>query len=291
MIEYVRVDSNKFAIYHAIYADSNIFASFDWNEKVSYSKPNGDEYFVYRDKTIIGGFAQKDNMLSHPFVVPPFCDRNEYWQCVLQHALETSRTNEINLTEIPEVDTQALTQSFGAVSKWSKHIMLRPTEQFDSMLRENFYFSCLVEKDIPEIVEVIFQAHSTGYTSTKWEPDTAKIKEAVERRFCLFGESNTLFMGNMVKCKTNEEIAGVCIAGVYPDSPNNFATIHQLSVKSEYRRKGIAKAMIQKSINDANSISPVITLGVLLGNPAEILYRETGFVPGPSYSELAYTRK
>ena len=62
-----------------------------------------------------------------------------------------------------------------------------------------------------------------------------------------------------------------------------------MSVRPKYRKMGIAKAMILKSITEISSVSPVITLGVLCGNPAETLYREVGFVAGPSYSELIYT--
>jgi ribosomal protein S18 acetylase RimI-like enzyme len=84
----------------------------------------------------------------------------------------------------------------------------------------------------------------------------------------------------------------VCIAGIYPDSQaystSKFATIQQISVKPEYRRKGIAKAMMLRSINDASNISPAMTLGVLKNNPAEKLYNEVGFRTGDSYSELHY---
>ena len=46
--------------------------------------------------------------------------------------------------------------------------------------------------------------------------------------------------------------------------------------------------MMLNSIDKANSISPVITLGVMVGNPAELLYRKIGFLRGPEYSELHY---
>ena len=173
--------------------------------------------------------------------------------------------------------------------------MMIPTESRTIVLNDDFYFDKMMKMDKEEIVNVIYEAHATGDTSIVWEPDIDEIETAVERRFESFSQTGTLYMSNIVKTKKHDEIVGVCIAGVYPDQENystkNFATIHQASVKPEYRRKGIAKAMIQKSINDAAAFSSVMTLGVLIGNQAEKLYKEIGFRPGASYSELCYMVK
>jgi ribosomal protein S18 acetylase RimI-like enzyme len=160
------------------------------------------------------------------------------------------------------------------------------------MLNQGFYFDDLTKKDKQEIIEIIFEAHSSGFTSEIEKPKIFEIENAVERRFKSFGQTNTLYMSNVVKNKDTNRIVGVCIAGIYPDSENystkNFATIHQVSVKPEYQRKGIAKGMILRSINESSSVSPVITLGVMIGNPAKILYKEIGFKGGPIYTELKY---
>jgi ribosomal protein S18 acetylase RimI-like enzyme len=99
-------------------------------------------------------------------------------------------------------------------------------------------------------------------------------------------------MSNTVKSKDSNKIIGVCIAGIYPDSETystrNFATIHQVSVKPDYQRKGIAKAMMLKSISDASEVSPAMTLGVLTDSPAKKLYMEIGFRAGAIYYELHY---
>jgi hypothetical protein len=46
--------------------------------------------------------------------------------------------------------------------------------------------------------------------------------------------------------------------------------------------------MMLRTINIAYTISPVITLGVMVGNPAELLYNKLGFASGPSYCNLIY---
>jgi ribosomal protein S18 acetylase RimI-like enzyme len=296
MFQFVKADINKFAVFHTVYTASNIFDRFDWNERVEDAVDCISDmcvYFVCNNESILGGFTLKENRLNYPFIVVPFNDRKFFWDKVLEYAMQKSRSKEIFLNEIPEADVKVLIKSYGATLRWSKQRMIRPTEQCTPALNDDFYFDSLTEADKKAITDVIYAAHFNGYTSMLWKPNMAEIKTAVERRFVSFGQTNTLYMSNTVKSKDNNKIAGVCIAGIYPDSEaystSKFATIHQVSVRPEYRRKGIAKAMMLKSINDASNISPVMTLGVLKDNPAEKLYYEVGFRAGDSYSELLYT--
>ena len=296
MLEFEKADKNKFAVFHTIYTASNIFDRFDWNERIDDAvdcTADKNAYFIYDDKKIIGGFTLKENCLNYPFIVAPFDNATVFWGAILEYAVKTSGNKTIFLNEIPEDDVKVLIQSHGAILKSSKQRMIKPAEQCAPVLNDGFYFDELMKTDKEEITKVIYEAHYNGYTSMVWKPDMAEIETAVERRFDSFGQTNTLYMSNTVKNKENRKIVGVCIAGIYPDLENystrNFATIHQVSVKPEYRRKGIAKAMMLKSISDASNISPTITLGVLIGNPAEKLYKEIGFKAGPSYSELQYT--
>ena len=287
MFEVIKSDKNKFAIYKAIYSDLNRHFSFDWNDSLGNSKPDGDAYFII-DQEIIGGFALADNTISLPFLAPPFGNKEEYWQTVLRFAVKTSGQNELIIADVPEDEAAMLILKFGAKQKRLGRRMIRPTEQYESNPGNGFYFDSIREEFLEKIISVVYKAHSTGFTSTVMKQNLDDIKEAVERRFRLFNETSTIYMGSLVRNKINNEIAGVCLAGIYPDSPNSFATIHQVSVLPEYRRQGIATAMLRRAINDAYPVSPAITLGVLVGNPAEILYRNNGFIPGPAYSELSY---
>lgn len=284
-----RVNEEKFAIYHTIYTDSNIFVRFDWNERMNVFNSNVNGYFIFLKDKLIGGFALLDNQVSHPFMLPPFNDRLLFWKIVLDFASETCCKNELHLTDISEVDVHVLTKQFSATIKMTQRRMLRPTEQSDVVLCGNFYFNEPTEKDILNIVHTVFEAHSSGYTSKFKTPDKAEIEKAINMRFQAFLQTESLHLSTIVKNIDNHDIVGVCIAGIYPDSPNNFSTIHQVSIIPEYRRKGIAEAMMLRTINIAHTISPVITLGVMVGNPAEQLYNKLGFSSGPSYCNLTYT--
>lgn len=299
----LEANTDNYAVFHTLYKDSNKFFPFDCNEIVDNFMecvPENSAYFMYDNSNLIGGFTLNENTINFPFMVTPFNDRNEFWKVVLEFAVHKSMNKEITLNRISEIDSNELVNSYNAILKYSIRRMYRPTEQFTIILNENFYFDEMEEKDKAEITKIIFEAHSSGYTSTAWELEENEsdneikneIEQDVEKWFASFKNKNSLFMINIVKSKNDNKIAGVCITGIYPNSLEystaNFATIHEISVKPIYQRNGIAKAMMLKAISEASVISPIITLGVLIGNPSEILYKKLGFLPGSSYSELIY---
>ncbi|WP_312372518.1 GNAT family N-acetyltransferase [Lachnoclostridium sp.] len=286
---FTQVDKKQYGIYHAIYSDCNIFMRLDWNERMNVLKSNENGYFVFLKDKLVGGFSLLDNQISNPFMFPPFIDRLLFWKIVLDYASEICCKDELYLSNISKADVEILTEQFSATIKMTQRIMLRPTEQSDVGLKGNFYFTELLENDIPYIVQTVFTAHSTGYTSKSKTPDKEEIEKAINMRFQAFSQTKTLHLSTLVKSIDNHELVGVCIAGIYPDSPNNFSTIHQVSVLPEFRKRGIAESMMLRTINTAHTISPVITLGVMVGNPAEQLYNKLGFTSGPSYCNLIYT--
>ena len=201
MFDFIKADVNRFAIFHTIYTASNIFDRFDWSERIDDAIDcisNKDVYFVYDNGKMIGGFTLKKNRLNYPFIVTPFDDRKLFWGAVLEYAVKTSENNEILLIEIPEEDTNILLQFYGAILKWTKRKMIRPTGQCIFALNNEFYFDNLIETDKKEIIRVIYEAHAAGDTSITWEPNIEEIKIAVERRFESFGQTGTLYMSNSI---------------------------------------------------------------------------------------------
>ncbi len=280
-----RAEVEEYAKYYAVYAESNIFCSFDWMESLRPTVGTSG-YFVFEGAALIGGFTWDGRVLSYPFIAAPFVDKSLFWRYVLGYIAQCCSENRIGLTFMCEGDELILTREWNAKVLFSERRMLRPTSKTSPSFSGGFYFAAPVESDKREIVQTVYEAHSAGYTSTVREPNKNDISDAIERRFALFSQTDTLHIGTLVRQCEGNAIAGVCIAGIYPDSPNNFSTIHQVSVRPDFRRRGLAQAMMLHSIGKASSISPVITLGVMVGNPAESLYRKLGFVAGPKYSEL-----
>jgi ribosomal protein S18 acetylase RimI-like enzyme len=279
------VTDGCYSTHYAIYG-TNIYMSYNWEELLGKFSPNGNGTLIFKGGVPIGGVTIKNNRYSSPFLIPPFCDIEEFWHAVINYSKKDNKNDTQYFDNIPESHADVVT-SLGAKKKWAQRQMYRPTEEYNIKPNDKFYFTTPTEIDRDEIVRVVYDAHLNGHTSTVYgKPNFTDIEEAISRRFISFSQTNTLHFGTIVKVKDTNKIAAVCIAGIYPDSQNNFSTIHQVSVLTAYRKQGLAKAMILNSINTAHRTSSVIGLGVLVGNPAELLYQKLGFVSGPAYFNI-----
>lgn len=283
------VKDDYFSINYAIYG-TNIYMSYNWKELLDKFSPNGNGTLVFKDGVAVGGITINNNHFSSPFLIPPFCRLEEFWQTVIDYSKKDDKNDTLYFDNIPESHAEIIT-SLGATKRWAERQMYRPTAEYNIKPNNDFYFTIPTEIDKNEIIRVVYEAHLNGYTSEVYgKPNISDIEEAINRRFISFSQTNTLHFGTIVKIKDANQIAAVCLAGIYPDSQNSFSTIHQVSVLPTYRKQGLAQAMILNSINTAYLTSQVIGLGVLVGNPAELLYQKLGFISGPAYFNLTYAK-
>ncbi|WP_160687634.1 GNAT family N-acetyltransferase [Clostridium sp. C2-6-12] len=284
-----QVRDDYFSTHYGIYG-TNIYMNIDWKEVLESCAPKGNGTLIFKDSVPIGGIIIHNNHFSSPFLIPPFCHTEEFWHTVINYSKKNSKNEILYFDNIPESHVDALI-SLGATKRWAERRMYRPTAEFKIKLNDDFYFTTPKEIDKDEIIQVVYEAHLNGHTFKVYgDPGISYTEGEINRRFVLFSQTNTLHFGTIVKTKDTNKIIAVCIAGIYPDSQNNFSTINQVSVLPEYRRQGIAQAMMMNSINIAHTISPVIGLGVLVGNPAELLYKKLGFIEGPPYFSLTYEK-
>lgn len=289
MSEYLfqHVTDDYYSIQYAIYG-TNIYMNYEWRELLKSFSPNDNGLLIFKDGTPIGGITINNNHLSAPFLIPPFCDIKEFWQAVVNYSSMVNKRDSLYFDNIQESHIEIIL-SLGAKKRWAQRKMYRPTSEYSIKPNGNYYFTNPTEIDKSEIINVVYEAHLNGYTSTVYgKPDISNTAEAINRRFISFSQTSTLHFGTIVKTIDTNKIAAVCIAGIYPDSSNSFSTIHQVSVLPAHRKQGLAQAMILNSINTAHMTSPVIGLGVLVGNPAELLYQKLGFTAGPAYFNLIY---
>lgn len=274
------IDDGLFQICHALYSPENIFLHFDWQQMLDNFHPHGKGCLVLLDDVPIGGIIVEDDHITAPFLIPPFIDQKLFWETVGQLTRGIHK-----LQYIPDTYSDVL-HRIGAKKIRSKCQMIRPTAHYDVKPQADFFFDSIRDSDKAEIADVILKAHNHGYVGlTEGMLDIGEVKETLEKRLKLFSEANTLGMGTVVREGSAKHIAAVCIAGIYPDVPNRFATIHQVAVLPKFRRRGLARSMILRTIDTAAHTSPAVVLGVLKGNPAEVLYTQLGFRTGCAYSD------
>lgn len=279
-------DRALFAVYRAIYAPPGRIC-FDWGEARGGLAPDDACYWVYAGDEAVGGFALREKQVSNAFFIPGTEEREAFWKAVTGWLRLSAAVRTPDYFHLTRADADALLP-LGARVKWSQQRMHRPTCAMEAAPPEGFAFEPPRKDRLPQIAQAVWEAHHHGYTTQVFgESTVAETEAALAYRFDIFAENDTLGFGVIARDSATGMVAGACIAGIYPDSTNRFSTIHQVAVRPAFQRRGLAGAMIRAAIGAAHPTSPVIGLQVVLGNPAERLYRALGFVPGPEMVDMA----
>ncbi|WMT39614.1 GNAT family N-acetyltransferase [Paenibacillus sp. D2_2] len=114
-------------------------------------------------------------------------------------------------------------------------------------------------------------------------PNDEKIMEDLAYLMQVYRHRNlSIYVVN----EQDQDIVGLCIAGISENMPLGFAEIGELCVIPKYRNKGIAEFMLNYIKESASAYTEVVKLCVTVGNNAEVLYKKVGFQAGPRFARM-----
>ncbi|MCL2591825.1 MAG: GNAT family N-acetyltransferase, partial [Defluviitaleaceae bacterium] len=163
--------------------------------------------------------------------------------------------------------------------------MVRPSESIECTLPEGFL--CLPvdkETNLDEVAMALKEGYGDGFVfDTSGELKIEEVLEGLKNDLNRFSVKNSCY--KIVEVGT-EKIVAVCLAGVAETSAPMFNFIHELTVLSKYRGNGLGKYLINRVVNDSNDSVPFVKLAFIVGNEAELLYENLGFVSSSGISDF-----
>ncbi len=160
--------------------------------------------------------------------------------------------------------------------------MIRPTEEFNIMWREGFYANLPKRENQGEIGKLLYEAFENNvnlHSSYTLEEYTGWVKEYFDDYLdsdMLNRASTLVYDGN-----TNE-LVGVCYVSLWQEWP----LISQIAVKPSYEGRGIGTKMLKKALTILKKEYPVVRLYVDIGNEAEEVYENLGFLKGLELTQM-----
>lgn len=276
--ELVQAEKSLFAVCQTIYSDADTELWYDWQRRLQDTQWTDDCFFLLKDGKRIGGAILTGQSLLYPFLVPSYCDRAEFWQTLLR-LRDIQHINGVLAQDV------ALLPMYGYRIKSTRQVMCRPVEPCDTVLPEGFSLRAILpDQDMAAMGASLQQAYAGGIDFETFGEPT--LQEAVEDAQHVLGIYAACNFSHAVVQESTGEIAGVCLAGIGSGYVHQYAEIAELCVLPQHRGKGIARAMINRVLSDACGVSPFVKLCVTVGNPAEYLYRQMGFQPGPRFANL-----
>ncbi|GIP27232.1 hypothetical protein J23TS9_23620 [Paenibacillus sp. J23TS9] len=275
-----QADKNSFAVHQVIYSNSDIEMWYDWNTRLNDTQFTDQCFWIMCGDDRIGGVVKIDDTLMFPFVIPPFSDRQQMWRILLKCCKDIS-----NINGVLQDDVDILL-SLGFKANVIRQVMCCPTGASKKPVIPNGLSLYMLEDsfDITKIKEVMKEGYRGGIDyETFGVPNDEQIMEDISYLLQVYKHRNlSIYVVN----EQNQEIVGLCIAGISKNMPLGFAEIGELCVVPQYRNKGIAEFMLNYIKDSASVYTEVVKLCVTVGNYAEILYRKAGFQAGPRFVKM-----
>jgi ribosomal protein S18 acetylase RimI-like enzyme len=275
----------EFSVHFATYVvgAENVWFRQSFEVSCSVLKECDNCFYIEKQGTRIGGVLMEPNYICCLFLQPPY--GGEYYKVLvllkklLVHWSDNSKNIEASSVKPGELKHYL---RLGFRQEESRRCMIRPTETFNISFEDNYEALALSKSHITKIATLFSKAFADGVGEdaglSKTEHEEAIMAYFKENS----GEEILKRASTLLYDKETKELIGVCLISLWEGWPN----IYDIAVKPSYGGKGLASMMIKKALNVLKEEYPVLRLFVTLGNSAEAVYYNLGFLPGVETSKL-----
>jgi len=239
-------------------------------------------FWILKDGRKIGGALIKPNFIEGVFLIPPYSDEYEALKKLKEILVYWSDFNKPIEASTVDSSQVELYEKLGFIEVESGRWMVRPTEIFNINWEDNYYVTFPRREDELEMGKLLHEAFQNNeglnlnYSLNEY---TEWVKEYFDSNLDveILNRASTL-----VYDKATKELVGVCYISMWEEWP----LVSQIAVKPSYAGKGIGSKMLKSALTVLNEEYPVIRLYVDIGNKAEELYHNLGFLKGLQLTDM-----
>lgn len=273
----VPANTKEFAIHYTTYRE-NVFFRQSWERRMANLGSDIPCYWITLNDKRIGGVCIKPNSLWSFFLEPPFTDAYRVLISLKRHLIKISNpAKPIDASGILPYQSEHFWR-LGFQPTETRRVMIRPTEVFESVeFSTDFITQAPTIRQAAEIVQLSYESYlgkdSIGYP---YKNTIEQQRIDVESYFKYNKDNLVQSASTLVFDKNNNKLVGSCLISLWEDLP----LVSNIIVHPHYRGKAIGSNMLKHALTVLNEEYEVIRLFVTVGNPAESLYYNFGFLPG-----------
>ncbi len=274
-----RVDYIEFSKYHSVYhglqkANGWFKKSFDIMRSTICK--DDDYFWIVKDGIKVGGVLVEPNLVGELFVIPPYLDEYKLLKKIkeiLVYWSDESKDIETYIVDPSQID---MYEKLGFIKTEIGRWMIRPTEEFKITWQDEFEVFLPKKENELEMGKLLFESFTNNEVlnhSYGLEEYVSWINEYFENNL----DIEILNKASMlVYDKKTKELVGLCIISLWQEWP----LVSQIAVKPGYAGKGLGTKMLKKALSVLKEEYPVLRLYVTVGNDAENVYNNLGFLKG-----------
>lgn len=288
--EIEKADSKELSRFSAIYRNNNNWFRQSFDKLFSIFAEEENCFWILEHNQRIGGVIIEPNEMGWLFLMPPFCDRQKVlkllvknlkqWsnpnKMIFAHGVLSSELNDYFRTGFRPTSELRYIENHGIPNlSWDTScVMIRPTQKYETVFLNQYKLVNPKEVDAHALGRFFCRVFDNGKSI---EIHTDTYKNYFEN--C---NEETLNASSVLIDKDSQEIIGACLISIW----NEWPLIYDVGVHESHRGAGIAGNMIKKALNDLTDVYPVLRLFVELGNDAQSLYHNLGFIAGEETTSL-----
>lgn len=276
-----RAEYKEFSRYYGVYFYEDLGFKTSFEKKCEVISEKDTCFWIKKDASRIGGVLMEENYTEGLFLIPPFNDPYKVIKMLKEVQLYIANKDKnikAYITPLYLEHYERLGFRIEEIGRW----MIRPTEAFEVQWGEKYRIENPKEDDTESIAKLFVEAfkNDIGVNSTfSLETRISFIKDYFKDN----GDIEILKRAStLIYDKKTSELIGACLISEFKGWP----LISDVAVMPLYNGRGIGTKMIKKALTVLNESYPVLRLYVTIGNNAESVYYNLGFLPGIQVASL-----
>lgn len=267
-------EKEEFSKFYAVYTNEDIGFKKNFKQKMAVVSEEDSCFWIKKDGEKVGGTFLEPNFIEGLFLIPPFDDVYTVLKLIkkiLVHWSDKSKDINANVVIPSQVETyERLGFRISNTGRW----MLSPTREFDVKWEDKLQVVTPNKEHTEELGKLFYEAFKTS------PGQKFSLKERTEFVEYYFEHNSHIEIlsnaSSVVFDRKTNELIGACLISEW----NEWPLIYDIAVRSDYRGMGIASKLIKKSLTVLKDKYSAVRLHVDLGNDAERIYYDNGFLPG-----------
>lgn len=270
-----RADPARFAIHFTTSELAhNVWFRQSWDQLVGRFTSEDICFWIKHNQQRIGGVCLEPNLIGCLFLEPPHNHLDQILYLLKGLLLHWSDPNKPIATQSVNADQLAAYSRIGFRISEIRRVMIRVTEPLPMTWPEGYAARTPTPADAETLAALFYECYAGGSEARSQADAQGNVEYYFQHNVepPVLQQASTILIDGQSK-----EMIGACLISLWEGWP----LVYDVVVHRTVRGQGLASVMLRHALTTLHPAYPVLRLFVTVGNPAETVYHNLGFVAGP----------